>query len=146
MVRRRLRTGDYALEGYEGVCLIERKFDMREISKNLMTKDRKRFLGTLDRLRDECTHPILMLEGSPITVQRETTYTDHPFVVVDSLQRECRIRGIELMLIPGYTPVMRRAAGEWVVRTLINAALVHDIRGKSNGNDADCNDHQHQVD
>jgi len=53
-----LHTGDYTLEGYEKLFIIERKGGIAEFAKNLV---QKRFEMELCRL-DEWLHPYLILE------------------------------------------------------------------------------------
>ena len=119
-VRQKLPTGDYVLSGSESTCIIERKGSLLEISKNLFDKkDRERFVRELVRLREETTHPVLVLEGSPAQLldSREGS------IAVDALIRLLQEYGVELSLLPSGITKHRRALGEWVARLLINRTL-----------------------
>ena len=119
-VRQKLQTGDYVLSGSESTCIIERKGSLLEISKNLFDKkDRERFVRELVRLREETTHPVLVLEGSPAQLldSREGS------IAVDALIRLLQEYGVELLLLPSGITKHRRALGEWVARLLINRTL-----------------------
>ena len=119
-VRQKLPTGDYVLTGSESTCIVERKGSLLEISKNVLDKkDRERFVRELVRLREETTHPVLVLEGSPAQLldSREGS------IAVDALIRLLQEYGVELLLLPSGITKHRRALGEWVARLLINRTL-----------------------
>lgn len=119
-VRQKLPTGDYVLSGSESTCIIERKGSLLEISKNVLDKkDRERFVRELVRLREETSHPVLVLEGSPAQLldSREGS------IAVDALIRLLQEYGVELLLLPSGITKHRRALGEWVARLLINRTL-----------------------
>lgn len=128
--RRRLLTGDYALAGHESACLIERKGHLTELFQNLVTDDRTRFHAALSRLATSCRHPVLFLEGDPLSL--EAPLRSHtrrppppPFVIRDLLLSTLREYNVELMLLPTSSASSRRAAGEWVTAKLIAGALAH---------------------
>lgn len=119
-----LKTGDYALLEHEECCLVERKGSLREIANNCLTKDgRRRFVSQVDRLKEECKNPILMLEGTPMDLQRATKHVPEPGLALDAFQRILFERQVTLVLLPSATVSARRAVGEWVARLLINGAL-----------------------
>ena len=119
----KLDTGDYALLGYEKICLVERKGSIQEITKNcLNATDRKRFIASLDRLRKACLYPYVMLEGSLVEMTSDKRVPDW-WNAFDSLQRLLFERNIGLILLPNNGTVQRRLVGEWVARLLVNAAL-----------------------
>ncbi len=119
-VRQKLPTGDYVLSGSESTCIIERKGSLLEISKNLFDKkDRERFVRELVRLREETTHPVLVLEGSPA----QLLDSHEGSIAVDALIRLLQEYGCELLLLPSGIAKHRRALGEWVARLLINRTL-----------------------
>lgn len=126
--KKRLATGDYALEGHESRVLIERKKDLPELYNNLLTPaGRERFVKACDRLRSECTHPILILEGTVGHLVRtaKSRLEVDPWLVVDALQRICLERRIQILYLPAATPVQRRSVGEEVARLMINGAITH---------------------
>lgn len=128
VAKKRLPTGDYALEGFESRVLIERKKHLPELFANLLTPTgRERFVKACDRLRSECAHPILILEGTIghlVRTARAQLDVD-PWLVVDALHRICLERRIQILYLPAATPEQRRSVGEEVARLLINGALTH---------------------
>ena len=119
-VRQKLPTGDYVLSGSESECIIERKGSLLEISKNLFDrKDRERFVRELVRLKEETSHPVLVLEGSPAQLLE----SHEGSIAVDALIRLLQEYGVELLLLPSGITKHRRALGEWVARLLINRTL-----------------------
>lgn len=131
VIKKRLQTGDYALEGFESKVLIERKKHIPELFANLLTPSgRERFVKACDRLRSECTHPILILEGTIahlIRTARAQLDVD-PWLVIDALHRICLERNIQILYLPSVTPDQRRSVGEEVARLLINGAITHAER------------------
>ena len=119
-VRQKLPTGDYVLSGSESTCIVERKGSLLEISKNLFDrKDRQRFIRELVRLKEETSHPVLVLEGSPAQLLE----SHEGSIAVDALIRLLQEYGVELLLLPSGITKHRRALGEWVARLLINRTL-----------------------
>lgn len=132
-----LVTGDYALEGYLDACLVERKAHLTELAENLTTPDHARFIRSLERLRDSCRRPVLLLEGDPLTlaapIKAHGRRPPHPpFLVRDLLLSTLLEYNVELMLLPTSSASSRRAAGEWVAAKLIAGACHgHDQRPAS---------------
>ncbi len=128
VVKKRLTTGDYALDGFESKTLIERKKDLPELYNNLLTPaGRERFVKACSRLRSSCSNPILLLEGTVGHLVRtaKARLEVDPWLVVDALQRICLENHIQILYLPAATPVQRRAVGEEVARLLINGAITH---------------------
>lgn len=123
-----LKTGDYAIAGCEAARLIERKGGAREIVQNIMTGDVKRFTAALDRLASACALPLLFLEGHPSELLSDQPWAKDPYRGIDILMRMCDDRGITLEIIPCATMIQRRAAGEWLVRRLVNGSISHYAR------------------
>lgn len=122
-----LKTADYALSGYENKCLVERKGSLTELHSNLLTSTgRRRFVAELKRLRSETEHPLLLLEGSPHTL-KAVSHPVNPDIVRDQLLTVLHEYGIAFHMIPTESPTARRAAGEWLVATLIAHALTNRI-------------------
>lgn len=118
----KLDAGDYALAGYEKVCLVERKGSIRELAKNCLTADRTRFVAALDRLRASCLYPYLLVEGSLAEMAQDGSVPDW-WTAFDSLQRLLLERNIGLLLMPNKGTIQRRLIGECVARLLVNATL-----------------------
>ena len=120
----KLDAGDYLLQGHEGQTIIERKGSLREIAKNCLNeKDRVRFIKALVKLKDACEHPILMLEGTPLEMERPCPNVPYPACATDALMRLMKEYKIEFILLPGTTYSHRRACANWVARMLINGAI-----------------------
>ena len=123
-VKDKLEAGDYLLQGHEGETIIERKGSLREIAKNCLNeKDRIRFIKSLKKLQSACTHPVLMLEGTPLEMERPCQNVPNPACAIDALMRLMREYKIEMILLPGKTYSHRRACANWVARMLINGAI-----------------------
>ena len=128
VVKKRLQTGDYALKDFESRVLVERKKHLLELASNLLTPSgRERFVSACDRLRLECSHPILILEGSVAHLVRTArSQLDYdPWLVVDALHRICLERRIQILYLPAATPEQRKSVGEEVARLLINGAITN---------------------
>lgn len=93
-----LRTGDYAISGYEKVTLAERKGAWSELVTNLFTDDRPRFIAAFDRLADECRHPVLLLDMP--TAVRPNEFCRCPDQVIDGICAEAIRRGITILWSP----------------------------------------------
>ena len=147
VVEATMKTGDYALMGHESDVLVERKGSLREVAGNCLTKDgRRRFIAQVDRLREECKKPYLMLEGTPQDLLKPCRNVPKPFLALDAFQRILMERGVPILLLPGNTVSARRALGEWVARLLINGtfsnALGHTQLHESRDLDQQPNDHK----
>lgn len=121
--RSRLDAGDYALDGHPA-ALIERKASIEEATQNCLTHDRPRFVAALKRLRDACTHPYLVLEGTPLDLLSPSARTPKPFMGLDALLRLCLEYRVTPMILPSSSISARRAIGETITRLLINASLL----------------------
>jgi len=125
-IKDKLDAGDYLLQGHESSTIIERKGSLREIAKNCLNeKDRIRFIKSLQKLRNACTHPVLMLEGTPLLMEKPCKNVPHPAAAVDGLLRLLREYSIEMILLPGTTYSHRRACANWVARLLITGAITN---------------------
>ena len=123
-VQDKLEAGDYLLRGHEGKTIIERKGSLREIAKNCLNeKDRIRFIKAITKLKEACDQPIVMLEGTPLEMERPCKNVPHPAAAIDAFMRLMKEYKIELILLPGKTYSHRRACANWVARMLINGAI-----------------------
>ena len=128
MQEHKLETGDYCLLGYEKTTLIERKGSLREVAGNCLTKDGiRRFTSQVDRLKEAAKYPYLLLEGTPVELQRPTIHVEKPGLALDSFQRILLERNVPFLLLPALTTTSRRALGEWAARLLINGALTYAL-------------------
>jgi len=118
-----LPTGDYLLESHPSHCIVERKGSLAELGGNLLTvQGRRKFVAEMERLKVECTRPLLLLEGSPHTLPRNTREHD-PALVRDTLMGLLHEYNVELLLLPTDSASARTACGEWLVAKLIAGAL-----------------------
>ncbi len=123
----RLKTGDYVLQGHESSCIIERKGHLNELHTNLLTATgRRRFTAELERLRSSCAHPILLLEGSPLTLTAVRPPADAD-LVRDHLLSLLLAYSVTLHILPTDSPSSRRCCGEWLVATLFAAAHTNPV-------------------
>lgn len=121
-----LPTGDYLLRGYESCTIIERKGNLDELAGNLQTSQgRRRFIAELERLRNECMDPVLLLEGDPVSLQRTRREDTDPPLVRDMLLHVLAEYEVRLFLLPCQTVAHRRAAAEWAVSLLLTGAVRH---------------------
>ena len=122
----KLDAGDYLLQGHEDKTIIERKGSLREIATNCLNeKDRVRFIKSLVKLKNACDHPVLMLEGTPLEMERPGPNVPNPACATDALMRLMREYNIEFILLPGKTYSHRRACANWVARLLITGAITN---------------------
>jgi len=64
VIIKRLETGDYSIDGYEDIILIERKSGWEEIAQNLSSiSEKKRFMKNLSRL-SKVDYPMIVIEDS----------------------------------------------------------------------------------
>ncbi len=122
VIREALPTGDYLLKGFEAATLIERKGRLREVVKNVLDeRDRRRFVSCLKRLRSECQFPVLLLEGTPLSLLGRREDPDYR-LGLSELIRLLRVHQVELLLLPGNSASQRAATGEYAARLLIAGA------------------------
>ena len=115
-----LRTGDYALEGFEGCCLVERKASLRELEGNFLTQDRGRMLACLDRLRSACRAPLLVIEATPA----QLLAGPEADIILARAFADCQGRGVRVWLVPGSTSSdNRRRVGRLVLLQLLAGTL-----------------------
>jgi len=121
VVSRRLPFGDYQLEGTTRCGVVERKQDLDELKTNLLNERRRvNFLAELASL-SECTHPLLYLEGTPLSLA--STRDADPAAVASLLLEALTRYRVPLWCVPSSSESARRAGGEWVARHLIYASL-----------------------
>ena len=114
-----LTTGDYAIDSYESIVLVERKGSIRELAGNTLSKDKARFARCLDRLGEETKYPYLLLDF-PVTSVNADRNVDSPWLVMDRLYRACHHRGIRVWWISTRTVASRIALGEQLLRLMWN--------------------------
>lgn len=115
-----LPTGDYALGSAPDHTIIERKANLTELHGNLVNPlGRGRFYDELKRLRDECSNPVLFLEGSPASLMAQVRQEVDPDRVRSLLMEACSRFRVSLLVLPTATIHQRRQAGEWLASLLV---------------------------
>lgn len=114
LVEETLTTGDYALAGYEHVCLLERKGSLRELHSYCFDH-RDQLRSQLERLSEACRHPMILLEGD---VQR---YASKDHRALDVLHRLlCEYHIAPPLFLRANNANQRREVGAYVARLFIN--------------------------
>jgi len=147
-----LDAGDYALKGYEHVCLVERKGSMGELSKNLLSPDRGRFNKAFGLLMETCEEPVLLLDFSIASAMRPNRYCPNPTKTMDALLQlisqkipsgtsgTCygkKTRFGVLWSNGSRAHGPRRVLGETIARLMLHHALEYEATIQSRGVDID---------
>jgi len=133
LASKKLDTGDYALQGFEKACLIERKGSIREVSQNCLTSDSSRFEKCLQRLSSECSHPLLLFEGDIKSLLTPTQHVKNPGHAIDALLLLLAKYRIPFYTFKTRTQDDRRLAGEYALRALIAGAFNNGGTGNPRG-------------
>ena len=121
---RSMPEGDYALEGCESSCLIERKGSGRELCGNLLGSDRQRAVSSLRRLSQATAHPVLLLDTSIRDLMDNWSTGVHPEHTVCSLLQILSTLNITLLSLgPGKTATARRQLGTFILHYLLERSL-----------------------
>lgn len=124
VVKKTLKTGDYYIEGYRDVSIVERK-RAAEIGPCALGVDVRRFRAQLDRLTTTCRFPYLLIDSSPAKVMRATKWCAQPEKALSLLLRECARRSVRIMWAGNcYTATSRRILGEVLLRIMLTHILV----------------------
>ena len=134
-LRRRMITGDYALQGYEESCLIERKGRLEELYTNFCTvKDASRMHRCLGRLVEACRHPVLLLDIPVANALTATQYAPYPPRLWDTMFRRLLRDKISVLWVPqGRSPQSAARSGELVLRYIWAAAWNDLVTPPPNG-------------
>lgn len=118
-----LEYGDYMLACNGRGVIIERKWSLDEIATNCLSELRRRnFIRELERLRDHCSHPILLFESTLLEASRPTKQNPTPALALDALAALLLEYRVTPLFLPSSTPEHRRATGEFAARLLIRGA------------------------
>jgi hypothetical protein len=121
-----MKTADYALKGYEDVCMIERKGAFSELSQNMCSKDYNRAHAAFTRLVDECEHPYIVLEETPGGMFPVGWPASRPAPdrVVDAFLREvCALKVPLIFAGKAKSPGNRRKLGQFVLKIMLGHAM-----------------------
>jgi ERCC4-type nuclease len=115
-----LPAGDYALEGYEDQCIVERKGSLRELANNMLSEDWERAQDAFKRLADATAHPYLMIECSAADLKTRSRWVKEPERVVDALAALIEKLDFRLLLCGNVTSVQqKRTVGELMLRLML---------------------------
>ena len=113
-------AGDYAIKGYDAVCIAETKRSLRELYNNICTKDLGREVRALHRLSESCKYPLLIWEMTPSDLFRPSSFVPDPQLVFDRWMQLVVRFNLRLMLAGvGQGPGPRRTLGEQMVRLML---------------------------
>lgn len=127
---RRIGEGDYFIEGYEKRVLVERKYNIRELWQNVISKDRDRFIRALDRLAAACTRPYMLIEGSPYDLLgREGFHVNNTdtSVILSRLTQDIHARRINVVFMSTGTGIQRTRAGEFLCHLLMAGVFEDEL-------------------
>lgn len=136
--KRRFDTGDYYLDGYKEVAIVERKGSLGELHTNLFTGDETRFRAALRRMVSATRVPILWLDIPVSQLFEATAYVDDPRKVVDKLLRTCEEFGVRWVWQPPMPAAHARRSGELLVRMLWSIIQFHSKGAKTKPNVVTC--------
>ena len=121
-----METGDYALKGFEHVCLIERKGSVREINGNLRGRDRARFDRAITRLAESCLYPYVLLEFRPQDFARPIPEAAKPMIAFDEMVRCMHRHRLPIIFMGGCKHhSARRTLGEECIRIMLGHLIEH---------------------
>lgn len=107
-------------------AVVERKHSIEELYGNLFGPKRENFTKCLQRMAAEWRFPYLLWDAEPTALFAPSPHLPKgidPGTVVDALMRLCYRYGVLLTVVPTSTLRKRQAAGEFVARLLLNAAI-----------------------
>ena len=118
-----LPTGDYSIEGYEDIVLVERKGSSSELFKNFCTIDAKRANAAFGRL-SLAKHAYLLAEISPSDFLIDTEHCPDSTLMTMRLATTIRKYKLHLILAGrGSSVGHRRIVGGFIVRLMLGHIL-----------------------
>lgn len=116
MTRAALATGDYAIEGYEDVAVVERKALNDFIGS--VTTNRARFMRELDRMA-AIAHPLIVVEGSWYHIEQGLYVSKaHPNSIIGTMMSIMVDRKIPIVMAGGRVRG-QRITERWLRRAMI---------------------------
>jgi len=122
---RKLKTGDYYLQGHRSACILERKASPEEIHANLVRSGRRKFLLALDRLQAATNHPYLLLDASPAQMLKHSPWVEDPTWALNQLYRECTLRNIPILWVGNAQARSTRMAMGSVLLQIMLTHILH---------------------
>jgi hypothetical protein len=123
-------AGDYTLEGYDHLTILETKRSLRELHNNVCS-DWGREARALKRLSEACEYPYMVWEMTPSELFRKSPHVPDPQLVFDRWMQAIARFNLRLMFAgSGPGPGPRRKLGEQLIRLMLahilNPAQDHD--------------------
>jgi hypothetical protein len=116
-------AGDYTLEGYDHLAILETKRSLRELHNNVCS-DWKREVKALKRLSEACEYPYVVWEMTPAELFRKSPHVPDPQLVYDRWMQAITRFNLRLMFAGGGVgPGPRRRLGEQLVRLMLAHTL-----------------------
>lgn len=126
----KLDAGDYLLEGYETLCIIERKGSASEVITNLFTKDQTRQAKSFAKLKNACDHPTIMLEMTPAQLATKSKHMPDVdgSILLSKLMAVIALNKFHLLWLPwGRGTLERTRLGEVILHQLIGHVLANAV-------------------
>ena len=115
----RMPSGDYAISGYDEVCIIETKRSLRELHGNVCT-EWPRVAKALGKLSVACKYPYVVWEMSTSELLRASKHVPDPVLVIDRWMQALTRLDLRLMWVGRHDePGPRRKLGEQLVRLML---------------------------
>jgi len=93
-----LQAGDYRLKEAPDACIIERKYNQRELFKNLFDqRDSARQAKAFLKLQKACRFPYLLIEGSPTELMTACANVAEPDLLMSRLMVVVRKYGLNVL-------------------------------------------------
>ena len=115
-------------------AVVETKRSLSEITANVLGNpaSRRNFKLMLSRMRQYWHFPLLVVEGGLSTVYQARRNDPPPGPTIDAFQRILMESKVPFMLVPEKSVAQRRWTADFVVRWLLNGALINgDLQWES---------------
>jgi hypothetical protein len=114
-----LDAGDYTLEGYEDICIIETKRSLRELCNNVGT-EWPRACKALYKLSKACDYPYVVWELTASDCMRKSKHVPDPGLIIDRWMHAITRLDLRLMWVGNsLAPGPRRKLGGQLVRLML---------------------------
>lgn len=121
-----LPYGDYALEGYESVCAVERKATQLELFKNLNhSVDRIRQSKAFRKLSTSCEYPYILIEASPAELLANNPKIKNPEIIVHRIGLALAKYNLRAIFLPwrSRSADVRRKVGTLITHIMLGCIL-----------------------
>ena len=126
----RMESGDYTIEGYDKVCIIETKRSLRELHGNVCT-EWPRVAKALSKLSKACKYPYVVWEMSTSDLLRASKHVPDPVLIMDRWMQALTRLDLRLMWVGAHSlPGPRRKLGEQLVRLILAHITTEEERSE----------------